>query len=213
MRAVLFDFDGVLVDSISAHLEAWKQATFDLFGSDLEAEFVKTLSGHATVYISRLITEKLDVPHKQQELAETKKSIMMKSPRVIQPLPGAYEIITYVKSHSIPYAVCSNAGRDYIAKTLNTLELDCPVFFGHEDVQNPKPAPDLYLLGAKTLKVPVSEHPSVIVFEDSLHGMQAAIKAGMRGIGVMTQESKEDFASIGCHETCKSLADFMATIC
>jgi HAD superfamily hydrolase (TIGR01509 family) len=201
--AVIFDFDGVIVDSLSLHLDAWRQAyqmTFDLPLDDVEG-----LAGRSTEKIARILAERCHQPHRSTELATSKKQILKVMKTAIPLIAGARRAMDILSRQSVPYGIASNAPRDFIFSTLNAHNLSVPIVLGVDDVKSPKPAPDIFLLCAKRLGISVTDHQNVFVFEDSTHGIEAAVKAGMIPIGVATQHSDAMLISSGAKAVCRDL--------
>lgn len=199
-KAVIFDFDGVVVDSLRVHLQAWRQATLELFGKPIE-DFENNLAGRATIAISEIICEKLNVSSRATELAERKKQILRDSKSRISLVPGLLEFRDQLLARKIPFGIASNAPRKFIEMTLASHELKFAHYMGLEDAPRPKPAPDLFLRMATQLGVQHPHHDKVLVFEDSTHGVAAAVSAGMYAIGVCTQHPAAILKAAGCRDT------------
>jgi HAD superfamily hydrolase (TIGR01509 family) len=98
----------------------------------------------------------------------------------LKPVPGIYELL---KSLSVPVCIASNGSRDEIKLRLKIAHLT--QYFGDSifsglEVPNPKPAPDVYLAAARAFNVPPSR---CIVVEDSVPGVTAAVRAGIKVYG------------------------------
>lgn len=188
VKAVLFDFDGVIVQSESFHLQAWQKAIEAILGTKLSWDELLKLKGRSSRQIVKDICEKFHAPQKQQALFEYKsKALVTLNQGELAPLTaGIRAFWAYLDQCSIPFGVASNAPSYFVKSTLRNHKLAAQVVLGYEDYQNPKPSPEPYLKCARELGVSLTDHPSVMVFEDSLHGLAAAKKAGMMAIGVTT---------------------------
>ncbi len=181
METLIFDCDGVLVDS-----EAIAEATLvELLGEwlpDLEADTVLSQAlGMTTAHILRhlegLSAHRLP-PAATERVDET---IEARLARELEAMPGVAEAIAAI---DLPKAVVSNSRRRRVLASLATTGLDAwldgaPVFTA-EQVAHPKPDPALYRLAAETLGISPAH---CLVVEDSVSGVTAAHAAGMTVIG------------------------------
>lgn len=120
-------------------------------------------------------------------------------------LPGAKAVIEKLQESGIPYAVASNAPLAYLESVLAFYGVSVPLKLGFEQVTNPKPAPDLFLSAAKQLDIQNEELENIIVFEDSVPGLQAAKAAGMIPIGIRARFGDEEMIAAGATEIFDSL--------
>jgi len=209
--AVLFDFDGVLVNSMPVHVEAWNRATLEIYGTELSAETKKTIVGQSTRAIAAHIASSLG-PEKQNELVHTKHTYLNEVLDYVEPFPGAREFMGLLREHNISYGIASNAPSTFVKGVVERVGFEVDVILGRDDVDRPKPAPDLYLLCAKKLAISVSQHDQVVVFEDSLHGLKAASQAKMIPIGISSHHGNEDLRSAGAVCVFSDFNDVMSSI-
>ncbi len=208
---VIFDFDGVVVDSVSMHLQAWRLAARELFGVELTEPDMQPLMGKATRAIAEIICDKF----KRSLVAELMK---LKSTHVIAlrdriPLRlGSKEAMMALVAARIPVGIASNAPRDFVRGVAQHHQLPVNVVLGVEDAQRPKPAPDLFLRCAQLLEIPVTEHVRTIVFEDSTHGLEAAVLAGMMPIGVTSMHNAEILTAAGAKLVTLDFRELIAAI-
>ena len=111
--------------------------------------------------------------------------------------------------YGVPYAIASNAPRDFLKNTLKVWGIKVDLYLGFNDVLNPKPAPDLYIECAKRLNIPPEKYHQIHVYEDSAPGIFAAKSAGMVPIGVLTYHTDTDLRMVGAERTCSSLFDLI----
>ena len=99
------------------------------------------------------------------------------------PRPGALELVAALKAAGLPLAVASNSPRSHLLAGLRRVRIEdqFDVVLGVDDVENPKPAPDLYLQACRGLNVDPAD---AIALEDSPPGVSAAKAAGLRVIGI-----------------------------
>lgn len=181
-KAVIWDMDGVLVDSAIYHLQAWQKAFIPLGVNFPEEYFWKTFGSNNDSIITGLGLNLS--PQDSASLAATKEELFRQMVRgVIKPLPGAIDLIMGLKKRKISMAVASSAPLENIRCILKELNVRqyFRVLIGEEDVSCSKPDPEVFIKAAEKLGMPPGR---CIVIEDSPHGLQAAKKAKMACLAV-----------------------------
>ncbi|MCA9835705.1 MAG: HAD family phosphatase [Trueperaceae bacterium] len=195
-EAVLFDMDGTLVDSESL----WRIAEIDTvaqFGATLEPEVQARFPGTKVETTAAMMVETYNLATTVEHLiAELEKSVKKLLPSV-EDKPGAVKLIETVAGLELPKAIVSNSSIDIIETTLagKSWAKHFPLRFSAEQVKQAKPAPDLYLLASKRLKVKPTHS---LVFEDSLTGVKAAVAAGTTCIAI-PEHNAEAFKELTPH--------------
>ena len=195
-KGILFDFDGVIVDSKISHNTAWKSAFKQLFNDEV-APFPKFLSGKSPLVIAEYFCSVIGKENCTKELYDLKDNhldIYFTTPRL---LPGVHEITDFLTKENIPYGIASNATRQFLKNSIRHLKLNFSTFFGLEDYKKPKPAPEAYISLAKSLGFKEEDFGTIWVFEDSLTGTTAAKLAGMIPIGILTEYTSEELKNAG----------------
>jgi HAD superfamily hydrolase (TIGR01509 family) len=205
--AVIFDFDGVLVDTLAAHIEAWTVAVAAIFNKPLPPP--ETLIGHSTDVIANAIAVSYGDPKRADDLIRTKNQCLPSLLKVPHLLPGARDFLNSLKEKNFPHGIASNAKRSFVTGVMDAAGLVVPAVVVSDDVANPKPAPDVYLKCAALLGVQGAATNRVVVFEDSVQGVKAGVAAGMVTVGVMTHSSGAALMGAGAAGTCKNLAEAM----
>jgi beta-phosphoglucomutase len=181
--ALIFDMDGVMIDSNPFHLAKWvdllthhgipfdpKTLPQQLFGQRNDSA-LRFFLGRISRTESRRLSE---------ELEATFRSAFKPHAR---PLPGLRALIRQARRAGIPMAVASSAMVKNIEFIVDALKLrpyfDCLVSGDH--VAHPKPHPEIYLKAARMLKLPPED---CVAFEDSFVGIEAAKNAGMKCVGI-----------------------------
>lgn len=206
-RAVLFDFDGIIVDTEWAIYQSWSRFFTDhghtlpletynqCIGSDFESWSPKThledLSGNAFDW------HDIDVARNVRIRRELEGS---------GPMPGVLDSLQELDQRGIPRAVVSSSSHDWVDGWLDTIGLashfSTTVCRG--DAPRIKPAPDLYLEAARRLEVAPTD---CLVLEDSVNGTKAALAAGMQTIAIPNRVTDcSDFSLAG--RTLASLTEF-----
>ncbi len=188
MIAFIFDMDGVIINSNPIHRQAWELYN-RRFGIETTEAMHHRMYGKRNDQIVRdFLGEALsDAEIFEHGAAKERLYRELAEPSLASALvPGVREFLQ--RHRDLPMAVASNAEPENIKFVLQAAGLGA--FFRHvvdgHQVRNPKPAPDVYLKAAQLL--PASPH-DCIVFEDSYSGVEAALAAGMRVIGLRTTHS------------------------
>lgn len=190
LRAILFDFDGCIVDSEPLHFESFCEvlSPFDIT-VDQGIYNDKYLGFNDYEVLEMLREDRDDVNLTDEQINEMvdKKTVWMQDNLVSRNplLPGSAETIRAAHENGIKLAVCSGALREEVVVTLQALGLiDCfESIIGAEDVECGKPHPMGYLLSAERLGVQPCE---CVIIEDSPIGLSAAKAAGIKACGLTT---------------------------
>lgn len=196
LRGVIFDFDGVLVDSERAHFEGFRvvlaeQAGFEITFHEYTEHYLayddhsgmrRALERHGQAASATLV----------DDLATRKKALFADLLPGIPLLPGARELILALDDMGVPLAIASGSRRHEIEIQLESHGL-LRVFRGivsADDVDNFKPHPEPYLRGRAVIGAGESS-AGVVAVEDSTTGMAAARAANLRVIGVANSHPRE----------------------
>ena len=183
--AVIFDFDGTLLDSEKAHLRAYQELGQTLGYEISDEEYFADFVGKTDLEILGYMIKQSGQNMSLEVLFEQKKHYFMTYLQTgeVTPIAGVVDFVTDLTDQGLPLAIASNAVFPEIEVGVALLGLqDCfRVILSVESTSNGKPAPDIYLMAAERLGV---EPKSCLVYEDSLTGIQAAVSAGMRVIAV-----------------------------
>jgi len=195
-KGVLFDFDGVVVDSKESHNSAWSSAFQELFGKEI-APFPKSLAGKSPMVIAKYFCSVIGKEEQTEDLFFLKDKhldIYFKTPNL---LPGVHEIVAFLNKKKVPNGVASNATKQFLKNSIHHLNLDFTTVFGVQDYEKPKPAPEAYITLAKALGFKEADFKDIWVFEDSLTGTTAAKLAGMVPIGILTHYTEHELKEAG----------------
>ncbi len=189
MKAMLFDMDGVLVDSEPIHF-AGRKRTLKRYGLEITDEELSHYTGILAKPFLRDIAEKRGVNIPIDEAAEFVpvdfKTEFDKSD--IKPIDGIKNLLENLAAKNIPMAIASSSSPQLIREFVKRLEIEkyfTALVSGHE-VKQSKPAPDIYLKAAESVKVAPAE---CVVLEDSRSGILAGKAAGMYCIGFISPHS------------------------
>lgn len=189
IKAVIFDFDGLLVDSEDLWYQAYK-TTCAKYGGDYTEELrAETIGqGGISIILMELFNIQEDRQIFRQKVRDTFKTLTTNGLKL---MPGAREIVRQLKQ-DFPLAIGSSSHTEHIRSTINSLGLsDAFVsIVGGDQVERSKPFPDIYLKAAADIGV---EPKSCLVFEDSLNGVRAAKSAGMRIVAIPSNPTSSEF--------------------
>ncbi|HTZ85686.1 MAG TPA: HAD family phosphatase [Solirubrobacteraceae bacterium] len=183
--AAVFDNDGLLLDTE----EAWTRAEQKLFaglGQEFTSEHKRTLIGSSRALAAVKLEAILERPGQGEALMDELLALVMEEALLgVAPRPGALELLERLCAAGVPLAVASNSEREFVERALKSAGLlpDGPfaAVVSANDVEHPKPAPDIYLEACRRLDVSPAQ---AIALEDTTIGVRSAIAAGMFVIGV-----------------------------
>lgn len=189
----IFDMDGTIVDNMEYHVRAWLELFKELGIPMTAEEFNRRLTGRTNQQILPMVTEGNRSEREIRELADRKEERYREIYRPHRvPVAGLTEFLKAAAAADIPMAVATSAPEVNIKYILDGLGIRS--FFraviGADDVRNGKPHPEMFLTAAEHLAV---EPGDCLVFEDSLAGVEAAERAGMRVVALTTTHDKEEF--------------------
>jgi sugar-phosphatase len=183
-EAVLFDLDGVLVDSTPCVTRIWKAWAKE---RGLDPDYVVHVAhGQRTIETVRKVAPQLDAQAEtdgieQRELGDTEG---------LRALPGAREILAGLPANR--YTIVTSGTRRLATKRLQVVGLPVPTkMIPADDARLGKPDPEPYLAGARALGFAPAK---CVVFEDAPSGISSAKSAGMTAIGVVTTYKAEELS-------------------
>ena len=191
IKGVVFDMDGVISETELMHHNAWHHAAGAQPPS--HEEWAKSYMGRGIFEIANDLIEKYSINITPQELVKKKTEKMhgLILESELKHYPGVKELLAYLNKEKIPIAIASSSSREEINAILEKLgikEYFKTIVSGLE-VENPKPAPDVYLKAAEELGIKPSEG---IAIEDSPTGIKSAKAAGLYTIAVTHTNEKEN---------------------
>ncbi|TQD26131.1 HAD family phosphatase [Methanolobus vulcani] len=191
LKAVIFDMDGVLVDSMSDHAEA-VQHIFDEIGVEMDKQDIYEREGERTVDIMRFLLQKGSGDASQFDVLNIVERYIAEFNRIAEfkVFEGMLECLTGLKD-KFNLAVVSGSDRPIV---YDIIESEYPGIFRElvtaDDVQRGKPEPDPYLKAIEMLGI--SSHEAIVI-ENAPMGVESAKKAGLCCVAVPTYLDAEKF--------------------
>lgn len=189
-RAVLFDLDGVIVDSRAHHVAAWEEWSREHAPHAPEGYFHRSFGLRNDAIIGGLIIGL--GPADLSRLAARKEELFRARARGnLTLLPGVADLLDALDANAIPKAIVTSTPRENLDLVLETLGIArrFEALVAEEDASRGKPDPEGFLVAAERVGVPPER---CIVIEDAPAGLRAANAAGMRAVGVTTTRPAAD---------------------
>ena len=195
MKGVIFDWDGVVIDSSAQHERSWEILAEEISKPLPKGHFKLGFGKKNQVIIPEILgwtAEPAEIAVLSNRKEEIYRELVRKSG--VQILPGARELVSALHLEGIPRAIGSSTPRgnlDAIFAATGLGEFFDAVVSG-DDVVHGKPAPDVFLLAAKMLGLPPAE---CLVIEDAHAGIEAACRAGIPVLAVATTNPISELVS------------------
>ncbi|MBN1425989.1 HAD-IA family hydrolase [Candidatus Fermentibacteria bacterium] len=175
-RALLFDVDGTLADTMPLHFWAWHRLLEDM-GIDYPQDMFHALAGMPTQRIVGLVNQRFEVSLDPRATAAAKERLFATRLHEVKPIEPVVALARHWRG-VMPMAVGTGGRRRLVQRILHTVGLRgwFRIIVAAEDVTDHKPAPDTWLTCARRLAVPLE---CCQVFEDGDLGLEAARQAGM----------------------------------
>ena len=189
-KAVIFDMDGVLIDSEPAYLEMNKKLFAD-FGIKMDEENYKALVGLPSIPMWTMLKKKYDLKNEVNDFLMIEKKRMheiLDSDIISTPVEGVTDLLGTLREKNIKLSIASSSAKENVNFILSKLNLTGYFDFiiSGEEVKNGKPSPDIFL--AVSGKFRISPEKCYVI-EDSTNGIMAARTAGMNCIGFTNNDS------------------------
>ena len=220
MRAVIFDLDGTLVDTVYAHVFAWQQVLAE-GGIDVDGWKIHRLIGMSGGLLTKAAGHEIgrelpddEVERLQKRHGEVYKRLLPKR----RALPGAVELLRHLRGARVAHGIATSGKRDDIKPSLEPLGVPVDLtIVDRSDVERAKPEPDLFLACQErlrdTLAGPPLEPRECYVVGDSVWDLLAARRAGMLGIGVLSGGyGQDELSQAGAYRVYRDPAEMLASI-
>ena len=184
-RGAIFDMDGTLFDTEKLYWSAWIE-TADDFGMPRKPEMAPAMSGRGVKKILATIPQFFPEVDANEYFLHVVKRVRKAIEEKLEIKSGVVEILQYFHENKIPMAIASSSATEDIEKNIKRagIEKFFSAIVGGDQVENGKPAPDIFQLAAKKINLPPED---CYVFEDSANGIRGAAAAKCVPIMVIDQ--------------------------
>lgn len=190
--AIIFDMDGVIVNSSIYHEKAWKLFC-DKYHLKLDDEDIQYYVRGKTNKDTLDFLFQKDVPKKEIDKYTKEKELIFQDiyKDNIKPIEGLMDFLEILKVNKINTAIATSAPTENIDFVINTLQIEkyFNIIINEKYITKGKPDPEIYIKTSSYLHI---DPKNCIVFEDSIPGIRSALNAGMKVIGVVTTHKKEE---------------------
>lgn len=210
-KAVLFDCDGVLVDSEPALARIAAIALAD-FGAPAKPEDFKPYIGTGEDSYLGEVLKKYNVEYTQEVKQHVYEKYIELADDFVESFAGVRELLEELKSSGYRMAVASSADMIKVEANLKVLSVSDNMFdavITGSDIERKKPYPDIYLLAADRCNI---EPAMCYVVEDAVSGIQSAKAAGMTAIGFTSAHSADELREAGADYIIDSITELMAVL-
>ena len=210
IKAIIFDLDGTLVDSVDYHTEAWVKA-FQKYGYDFSFDRLREQIGKGSEFIIGELLPEEEAEKLESDIAGYRKQYYQENLlEKVKPFPKVRELLEKIKADNLKVVLASSARKETIEHYQKLLDIDSLVdgATSTDDVEQSKPEPDIF--AAAVDKLPGIDPEEVIVVGDSPYDAIAASKIGLRTIGVLCGGfERETLAKAGCVAIYQDPADLL----
>ena len=186
-RAVIFDMDGLAINSEPSFIAAWRQAA-EQFGVHLQDDFIQALSGRHAQDVKLALQNAIGENFESDRFSRIAGKYWMEHVEThgIHPMPGLPGLLDLLDRNHIPYALATNSNGPSTAECLRRSGLDkrFPWVVNRDQVSAGKPAPDLFIAAAQRMGFSANE---CLALEDSAIGLMAASRAAAYPVLVKAQ--------------------------
>jgi HAD superfamily hydrolase (TIGR01549 family) len=213
MKALIFDLDGTLVDTVYAHVFAWQRALAEA-GLPIEGWRIHRRIGMSGGLFARAVAREAGRALSDAEA----ESIQQRHGALFRellpdrrPLPGANELLAFLRGEGIPHGIATSGRRPEIDASLAALGVPAEmVVVDRGDVLRAKPEPDLFLACQERLGVAIAD---CYVVGDAVWDLLAARRAGMLSVGLLSGGYGEDeLTSAGAFRVYRDPDELLASI-
>lgn len=209
VKAVIFDMDGTLIDSVDLHARAW-QEIFLKYGVQTDFQAVRDQIGKGGDKLMKVFLSETQIARQGKEIEEQRtKLFTSKYLPQVKPFPGLRRLFERLRDDGIKIALASSAKDKELQtyKKITGIEPYLAQDTSSDDVSNSKPDPDIFLTARRKLGIEPGE---IIAIGDTPYDAESAGKAGMRTIGLLCGgTSPEKLRAAGCVALYRDPADLL----
>lgn len=178
MKAVIFDFDGTIIDTETQWYYLFKEVLYEAYGFQLPLEEFAKVIGTTDEVLYKYIHSQVDKPVNREAIEEEVNTRFQRKTDVLELREGIEDLILEAKSLQLKLGIATSSSRAWVQKFLEQFEIidQFSVIKTKEDVEKVKPDPALYVKTVEEMGIHAKE---AIAIEDSVNGTLAAINAGL----------------------------------
>lgn len=192
IKAIIFDMDGVIVDSIPMHMKIWK-IIFEKRGIKFSNKVFEKYNGTSTIEIGKSIIKEYNLDDTPENIFNEKHFYEEKfKNKEIKMFKESIFILKILRKKGYKIALATGSKKymvDFLLKKFKFEKYFDAIAF-NDEVKHSKPAPDIFILAAKKINI---KNKNCVVVEDALNGIIAAKKANMKTIAITTTFKKDIF--------------------
>ncbi|CAN5782798.1 HAD family phosphatase [soil metagenome] len=206
IQAVVFDLDGLLIDSEPVQFAAWEAFVAE-YDRELHDDLRRRMYGTRLVDSAQMVAEELQLPIDGPQVASERDALFFSMiPGNIRAKPGAVDLLGWLRSEGVRTALATSGHQRYVDLACRSAGI--PRRFDVEVtgdlVERGKPDPETFVAAARLLGVPASD---TLVLEDSPQGVQAAVGAGAVCFAIPDDPGNHDVDLSEAHRVVPSLAE------
>ncbi len=195
-KSIIFDFDGVIINSEPLRYETYKKLFMNEFSVRLPEKMNHSLFGKIQKTTITYFLKKNKLKGDVDELIRKRKDLLKKTfskKENIKLIPGIFQLLKFLKKNNFRMAVASSSNKDYIENILKILDIHdyFNVIISGDMIKKSKPDPEIFIAAANKLN---AKKENCLVIEDSINGILAAKKGGMSVIAITSSFSKEELS-------------------
>lgn len=185
IKAVLFDMDGVIIDSNHIHYDTWSEVLSE-YGVKIDKKEFGMHLGESAYHFTEHFVKANNLKDPVDEILEKILDVSRRDRDKVLLKDGVKEVLPKLRKN-YRIALATGANREWAEYVIKKFSLDFDYIIGGNEVKRAKPNPEIFLRCALKLKALEKE---CVVIEDALLGMQAAKKAGMKVIAIPDEFTK-----------------------
>lgn len=191
IKAIIFDLDGVIVDTECLHKEAWEKIFWELKINFNPKVYYKEYMGRSTDEILQSLSQKYNLKEDIRKFKRRKQKYLIRLIKEkLKLIPGAKKLIRRISQSGFRMAIATVANRERVKIIMKKLNLSgyFQAIIAGDQVTQSKPHPEIYLVTAKKLNM---DPKDCLVLEDTKAGIESAKNAGMKCIALKHDYNKK----------------------
>lgn len=216
IKACVFDMDGLMVETESLYTQALTEIA-NKKGKIIPKKTRQQIMGRDAIDGMTILKKDLDLEESVLEILNQRENIYQKLliNAILEPLPGLIELLNLLEQMQFQKALASSSQKQWIDIILKKLNITSffKTIVSRDEVKKSKPNPEIYLLAAKKINLNPNQ---CLALEDTIPGIEAAKKAGMKCIAIPNKFNKNDIfseADLVLNSLCEIDKNFLENFC